>query len=494
VNEAVILLSNNDHEADRDAVSAVVQEMVNQENLVVEIAEGNMPLVYKPTFFYSEQHLAKLIKQQLQQPKPVDPARVESWIERFTQSRGIELSQQQYEAVATAATAKVMILTGGPGCGKTFTTRTIVALWKAMGKKIALAAPTGRAAQRLGEMTRLGAKTIHRLLEFDPSTRGFKRDQDNPLPCDAVIVDEASMLDLFLAHSLLKAIPKDAQLLLVGDIDQLPSVGAGNVLRDVIDSAQVPVVRLTQVFRQAAQSLIIRAAHQINKGKFPYLELISDQPRADCLWHTGGTQPEHGVQAAGELITQFVPKLGFNPVTDVQVLCPMTRGAVGTRNFNQVLQNLLNPPHPEKLEITRGGTVLREKDRVIQLKNDYERGVFNGDLGNIVAIDPEEKEVTVAYPDNVATYDYADLNEIGLAWAVTIHKAQGSEYPVVVLPLYTQHYMMLFRNLLYTGITRAQKLVVVIGSKKALGIAVNQMRQQLRYTRLSERLKMVEVG
>jgi exodeoxyribonuclease V alpha subunit len=230
----------------------------------------------------------------------------------------------------------------------------------------------------------------------------------------------------------------------------------------------VPVVRLTQVFRQAAQSLIIRAAHEINKGQLPYLEPISDTPRADCLWHTGGTQPEHGVQAAGELITQFVPQLGFNPVTDVQVLCPMTRGVVGTRNFNQVLQQLLNPPHPEKLEITRGGTVLREKDRVIQLKNDYERGVFNGDLGNIIAIDPEEKEVTVAYPDNVATYDYADLNEIGLAWAVTIHKSQGSEYPVVVLPLYTQHYLMLFRNLLYTGITRAQKLVIVIGSKKAI--------------------------
>lgn len=494
LNEAVALLSSKEHEADREAISVVVQEMASKQDLIIEVVEGNMQLCYRPTFFYSEQSLAKLLKQKLGQSLEVDSARVRDWIERFTQSRGIQLSEQQQQAVQSAATSKVMILTGGPGCGKTFTTHTIVALWKAMGKKIALAAPTGRAAQRLSEMTRLEAKTVHRLLEFDPSSRGFKRDLGNPLPCDAVIVDEASMLDLFLAHSLLKAISKDTQLLLVGDIDQLPSVGAGNVLRDLISSEQVPVVRLTQVFRQAAQSLIIRAAHQINQGQYPYLEPITDQPTTDCLWHNGGTEPEHGVQAAGELITEFVPKLGFNPITDVQVLCPMTRGVIGTRNLNKVLQNLLNPPHPEKMEITRGGTIFREGDRVIQLKNDYERGVFNGDLGNIAAIDPEEKEVTITYPGNVATYDYADLNEIGLAWAVTIHKSQGSEYPVVVLPLYTQHYLMLFRNLLYTGITRAQKLVIVIGSKKAIAIAVNQMRQQLRYTRLSERLKMIEVS
>jgi exodeoxyribonuclease V alpha subunit len=279
VNESVILLSNKNHEADSEAVAGVVQEMVSQDNLVVEAAEGNMRLVYKPTFFYSEKGLATLIKQRLHSSDDVDEARVKRWIERFTQSHQIELSPQQCEAVETAARARMMVLTGGPGCGKTFTTRTIVVLWKAMGKKIALAAPTGRAAQRLSEMTGLPAKTVHRLLEFDPRHGGFKRDLENPLECDAMIVDEASMLDLFLAHSLLKAIPKDAQLLLVGDIDQLPSVGAGNVLRDIIDSAKVPVVRLTQVFRQAAQSLIIRAAHDINQGKFPYLEPSSYLPK-----------------------------------------------------------------------------------------------------------------------------------------------------------------------------------------------------------------------
>lgn len=267
--------------------------------------------------------------------------------------------------------------------GKTFTQKTIVALWQAMGKKIGLAAPTGRAAQRLGELAGLEAKTVHRLLEFDPAFRGFKRDADNPLPFDAVIVDEVSMLDLFLAHSLMKAISNDTQLLVVGDVDQLPSVGPGKVLADLIESGKIPVVRLTQVFRQAASSAIIRNAHQINQGHYPHLETISDNPKSDCLWHNGGTKPEHTVQVIGELLTDFIPRQGFDPTSDVQVLCPMTRGLVGTRNLNQVLQQLLNPSSPEKPEITRAGMILRVGDRVIQLKNDYNREVFNGDLGII---------------------------------------------------------------------------------------------------------------
>jgi exodeoxyribonuclease V alpha subunit len=340
-------------------------------------------------------------------------------------------------------------------------------------------------------MTRLEASTLHRLLEFDPRTMGFKRDGDNPLPCQAIVVDEASMLDLFLAYSLLKAVPKDAQLLLVGDIDQLPSVGPGNVLQDLMASGRIPVVRLTQVFRQAAQSAIVTAAHQINNGQYPTIEPISDNPRSDCLWHGGGYQPEHGVQVITELIEELIPRLGFNKATDVQVLCPMTRGLVGTRNLNRVLQELINPPASDKVELARGGTMLRVGDRVIQQTNDYQREVFNGDLGVVRAIDTVEQEVTVQYAERSVSYDYADLNEIALAWAVTIHKSQGSEYPIVILPLYMQHYLMLSRNLLYTGLTRAKRLAIVIGAKKAIAISVHSTDKQQRYTQLKQWLSVV---
>ncbi len=359
----------------------------------------------------------------------------------------------------------MLILTGGPGCGKTFTTRTIVALWKAMGKSIALASPTGRAAQRLSELSGQDAKTVHRLLEFDPRNMAFKRDPDNPIPAQAIVVDEASMLDLFLANSLVKAIAPETQLLLVGDTDQLPSVGPGAVLHDLIASGQIPVVRLTQVFRQAQASQIVSNAHRINQGQLPRLETVSSTPQSDCLW-LGAPEPENGVQAIQELISDLIPQLGFDAAKDVQVLCPMTRGEVGTRNLNMVLQHLINPPGLGKTEINRGGMTLRVGDRVIQKVNDYNREVFNGDLGVIEVIDSEEQEVTVQFAERSVHYDYADINEITLAWSVTIHKSQGSEYPVVILPLYMQHYLMLSRNLLYTGLTRARKLAILVGPQR----------------------------
>jgi len=488
INLAAQCLTSEEHEPESDAIASVIAYMEQERELVVETAEGEMRLCYKPTFFFTERNLANRLSQQFSGSIDCDLPRVRHWLKRYTSSRQIELSLQQQQAVERAAQSQLMILTGGPGCGKTFCTRTIVALWKAMGKTIALAAPTGRAAQRLGEMAGMEAKTLHRLLEFDPRTQGFKRNEENPLDCQAVVVDEASMLDLFLAHSLFKALPKQAQVLLVGDTDQLPSVGPGSVLKDLIDSKGFPVICLTQVFRQAAQSGIIRAAHQINQGQFPQLEAISDQPQSDCLWHSGGYEPEHGVQALGEILSDLIARLGFNPATDVQVLCPMTRGTVGTRNLNQVLQQLLNPPHPERAEMVRGSFVLRVGDRVIQQKNNYDYGVFNGDLGIICAIDRVEQKVTVAFDGREVNYDYADLNELALAWAITIHKSQGSEYPVVILPLYLQHYPMLSRNLFYTGLTRGKKLVIVIGSRKAIAIAVNQLKEQRRYTRLAERL------
>ncbi|MBW4506870.1 MAG: ATP-dependent RecD-like DNA helicase [Scytonematopsis contorta HA4267-MV1] len=481
-------LKTDDHQPKEDALTTIIQNMTLNNELIRECAEDKTLLCYKPTFFHTEQNLAQEIKQRLARPINPDIERVSSWIQRFTASRKIQLSEQQQEAVENAAYSRVMILTGGPGCGKTFVTRTIVELWKAMGKTIALAAPTGRAAQRLAEMTGLEAKTVHRLLEFDPKTRSFKRDRNSPLPQAAIIVDEASMLDLFLAYSLVEAVCENAQILFVGDIDQLPSVSPGQVLADLINSHRVPVVRLTQVFRQAQTSAIITAAHQINHGQYPRIEPISNTPTADCLWHGGGYEPEHGVQAICELIEQFIPSLGFNPSTDVQILTPMARGLVGTRNLNRVLQQLINPPRPEKVEITRGDLILRTGDRVIQLTNDYQREVFNGDVGFITNIDKEEQEVTIQYNERDVVYDYPDLNEITLAFATTIHKSQGSEYPVVILPMYTQHYMMLSRNLLYTGLTRAKKLAIIIGSQKAIGMAVRSVNQQQRYTQLQQKL------
>ncbi len=480
------LLTTQEHEAEEEPILGILSEMVRSEELIRE--QDGEPLYYKPSFFYAEQHLAKLLQQKLITSLAVDPERVKSWINRYTASRQIELSTQQYLAVEKAAREQVMILTGGPGTGKTFVTRTIVTLWKAMGRKIACAAPTGRAAKRLTEMTGIEAKTIHRLLEFDPSKMGFKRDLDNPLDCSAIVVDESSMVDLFLAHSLLKAIPHKAQLLMVGDIDQLPSVGPGNILKDLIASEKIPVVRLNQVFRQAASSAIVRTAHQINHGHYPQLEPVSMKATSDCLWHSGGTEAEHGVQTICDLIEHYIPQAGFNPATDVQVLCPMTRGLIGTRNLNKVLQQLINPPSEEKTDLVRGDSILRVEDRVMQLKNDYNKEVFNGDLGLVMDLDHIEKKAIINFDERDVVYDYADLNEITLAWATSIHKSQGSEYPVVILPIYTQHYVMLSRNLFYTGLTRAKRLALIVGSEKAIAIAVKQVKQQQRYTRLKERL------
>ncbi len=482
------LLTTEEQVAEETSIIGILSEMVREEQLIRDT--DREPLYYKPSFFYSEQHLAKLLQQKLATSLEVEEERVKSWINRYTASRRIELSPQQYLAVVTAAQEQVMILTGGPGTGKTFVTRTIVMLWKAMGRKIACAAPTGRAAKRLTEMTGIEAKTIHRLLEFDPSKMGFKRDLDRPLDCSAIVVDESSMVDLFLAHSLLKAIPDKAQILMVGDIDQLPSVGPGNVLKDLIASNKIPVVRLTQVFRQAAASAIITTAHQINHGQIPHLEPVSMKATSDCLWHNGGTEPEHGVQTICDLIEHYIPRAGFDAATDVQVLCPMTRGVVGTRNLNKVLQQLINPSSEEKTELVRGDSILRTGDRVMQLKNDYNKEVFNGDLGMVMDIDHTEKEVIINFDERDIVYDYADLNEITLAWATSIHKSQGSEYPVVILPLYTQHYVMLSRNLFYTGLTRAKQLALIVGSEKAIAIAVKQVKQQQRYTRLKERLEV----
>jgi exodeoxyribonuclease V alpha subunit len=499
IEQVVQRLSLAEHQPNPQTVAAIMFQMGLEEQLVMQGHREHEFIYYQPAFYHSEQAASSKLHQLLSRPVTVDLPRVQAWIEKYIAATGMQLSSEQRIAVEMAASKRVLILTGLPGCGKTFTTRTIVALWKAMGKSVVLASPTGRAAQRLSEMTGKEAKTIHRLLEFDPRTMKFKRDVDNPIEAQAIVVDEASMLDLFLAHSLLKAIPPDAQLLLVGDIDQLPSVGPGNVLRDAISSEHIPVVRLTQVFRQAAQSAIVSNAHRINSGQYPQLESVSYTPKSDCLW-LNALQPEHGVQGIQELVTDLIPRLGFDPARDVQVLCPMTRGDVGTRSLNKILQELINPPCASKAEIVYAGVTLRVGDgrvanrlrhRVIQKVNDYNREVFNGDLGVIKAIDLEETEVTVQFSERLVTYDYADLNEITLAFATTIHKAQGSEYPVVILPMFMQHYLMLSRNLLYTGLTRAKQLAILVGSPSSIGLAVRQVKDTERYTLLARRLQNI---
>ncbi len=486
---AVQRLSLPGHQPDLAVMTQLTSKMALTGELVMQLGNAEQPAIcYDPPFYGAEFKLAERLALLLSQPLTVDLPRVQRWIDRFIEKTGMPLSDQQRQAVEIAASSRLLVLTGGPGTGKTFCTRTIVALWKAMGKTIALASPTGRAAQRLSEMTRQEAKTVHRLLEFDPSQFKFKREADNPIPAEAIVIDEASMLDLFLANSLLKAIRLESQLLLVGDIDQLPSVGPGNVLADLIQSGQIPVVRLSEVFRQAQSSQIVRNAHEINQGKLPILEPVSLQPDSDCLW-VNAFQPEQGLRAIQQLVNQTIPQLGFEPLRDLQLLCPMIRGELGTRRLNQLLQQLLNPPSASQRQLNRGSKILREGDRVIQQSNDYNREVFNGDIGRIQAIDLNEQSVTVQFAERLVSYDYADQTELELAWAVSIHKSQGSEYPVVILPIYMQHSLLLSRNLIYTGLTRAKQLAIFVGSQKAIEFAVNQTKNQQRYTLLAERLR-----
>ncbi len=491
VDHAVSQLKLPEYPVEPERITELIGEMAEAKQLIMQQGYGKLhdqQICYTPAFYHTEVALARRLATCAKAPVDVDLPRVQRWIEGYTQKKGLTLSDEQRRAVELAASSHILVLTGGPGVGKTFTTKTIVALWKAMGKSILLAAPTGRAAARLAEMTGREAKTIHRLLAFDPKTMHFRFDEQNPLEAEAIIVDETSMLDLFLAHSLFKAISPSTQILLVGDIDQLPSVGPGMVLQDMIHSEQIPVVRLTEVFRQAASSHIITNAHRINQGLFPHLTPTTKFAESDCLW-LEAAEPVLGAEGIVHLVSAYLPRHGIDSARQVQVLCPATRGEIGTRQLNAILQQVLNPPKSGKLELSRGGSILRVGDRVIQQVNDYQREVFNGDLGTVASIDLEEQEVSVQFAERAVTYDYADLGELALAWAITVHKSQGSEYPVVILPLFLQHYMLLSRNLLYTGITRAKQLAILVGPTKAIGLTVKRIMERERYTALADRLK-----
>jgi exodeoxyribonuclease V alpha subunit len=417
----------------------------------------------------------------------IDPGKALPWVEQRT---GLTLADSQQAAVRLALLAKVMVITGGPGVGKTTIVNSILSILAAKGVRLLLCAPTGRAAKRMSEATGREACTIHRLLEVDPKTGGFKRGDDNPLDCDLLVIDEVSMVDILLMHALLRAVPDRAALMIVGDVDQLPSVGPGQVLADVIASGAVPVVRLTEVFRQAANSRIIVNAHRINQGQMPDL----DRPEEESdFYYVPADDPETAVAHIVDLVKTRIPqRFGFDPVRDIQVLCPMNRGGVGARSLNIELQAALNPAGERKVQ--RFGWTFAPGDKVMQIENDYDKEVYNGDIGYIDQVDPEAGEVTANFDGRTVTYGFGELDMLVPAYAATIHKSQGSEYPAIVIPLLIQHYPMLQRNLLYTGVTRGKRLVVLVGQKKAVAIAVRNVSGRRRWSKLRDWLQQKPTG
>ena len=457
-----------------------------REHLKTALEDGSLirekEAIYLPPMFYSEIAAAKKIKEIAKASNTYQYLEIGDTLEAISREEKIEYDIIQQEAITRALRSKFMVLTGGPGTGKTTTTLAIIKAFQHLGARVLLAAPTGRAAKRLSEATRMEAKTIHRLLEFSPG-EGYKKNQDAPLEGEVLIIDEASMIDLLLMHNLLKAIRPEMNVVLVGDVDQLPSVGAGNVLKDMIRSRSVPVVKLERIFRQAQDSEIVVNAHRINKGTFPVLKQEKD---SDFFFIEEG-DPARLVSIIKELIEKRLPKYyGVNPIHDIQVLTPMQRGETGTQNLNRVLQETLNKSR-ESIQV--GADVFYLGDKVMQIKNNYDKSVFNGDIGIITKINKEDGIVTVQFDPMLASYEKSELDELVLAYAVTVHKSQGSEYPIVIAPLTTQHYMMLQRNLLYTCVTRAKKVMVLIGTKKAVFMAVKNDKITQRNTRLAELLQ-----
>jgi len=473
---------------DQEIITQAITELSKGKEIILEEinVEKDHRAVYLAPFYVAETEIAQRLRGLKESPSTIRPIHPEKAIEWVQQKLKIELAEKQKEAVLLAGNSKVLIITGGPGTGKTTIITAILKIFQQLKLRILLAAPTGRAAKRMSEATGWESKTIHRLLEYSPKKSGFKKDQEDPLEADVIVIDEASMVDTLLMYHLLKAIPFQAHLILVGDVDQLPSVGPGNVLRDIIDSGIFTVVRLTEIFRQAQESMIIVNAHKVNQGEFPILKEIERKEIAD-FYFIQEEEPEKALNQILTLCSERIPNhFGFHPIRDIQVLTPMHKGVIGAINLNIELQKKLNP---EQQGITHGSRTFKLNDKVMQIVNNYDKEVFNGDIGWVSRINQEDRELTIDFEGRLVPYDFSDLDEVVLAYAISVHKSQGSEYPVVILPVTTQHYILLQRNLIYTGITRAKKLVVLVGTKKALAIAIKNNKPQLRFTHLSERLK-----
>ncbi len=474
--------------ASANLVEKAIARLAQAEELVVEDAA-----IYLAPFYYAEIGVANRLKQIFASPQSrLAKFRAMEWraaFEWIASKNKIELTEKQQQAVQTALTSKVSILTGGPGTGKTTSVRALIQLLKAKGHSFKLAAPTGRAAKRLSEATGEAAQTLHRLLEFKPfEGNKFLRDRDNPLDADLIIVDELSMIDLLLANALLKAIDITSHVLFIGDPDQLPSVGAGNVLKDLIASKFVPVVALDVIFRQSEDSLIIENAHRINRGQMP---LFSKTARDFFLF--AESEPAQAALRVVDLVKHRIPrKFGLDSIDDIQVLSPMHRGEVGVGELNRALQDALNPAEERKREWRHGSRVFRVGDKVLQTRNNYQKQVFNGDLGRVVAIDAEQQSLGVDFDGAHINYEFSEADELVHAFAMSVHKSQGSEYRVVVIPILTQHFLLLQRNLLYTAVTRAKQLVVLVGTQKAISIAVRNDKVAQRNSRLAARLASAE--
>jgi exodeoxyribonuclease V alpha subunit len=459
---------------EEEAIKPALETMIGAEDVICE-----EDAIYLTPFYFSEVGCAKRIRALLSAPKQLSTDSINA---PLMPQGEVKYDEVQQDAIRMAVSSKMMVLTGGPGTGKTTTIKGIISAYQHTGCSILLAAPTGRAAKRMAEATGMEAKTIHRLLEYKPP-EGYQRNEEAPLEGDMLVVDESSMIDIILMYNLLKAIPAHMTLIMVGDTDQLPSVGAGNVLKDIIASKAVPVVRLERIFRQAQGSRIIMNAHRINRGQSIEIRNTRDSD----FFFTAKETPESALGSIVDYCTRRLPKyFKADPLRDIQVLTPMQRGVIGAANLNQALQQAMNPT---TICLKRGGVEYRLRDKVMQIKNDYDKEVFNGDIGIVTAVNLEDRDLTVAFDGREVTYDSTELDELVLAYATTIHKAQGSEYPIVVMPFMMTHYVMLQRNLLYTGVTRAKKALVLVGEKKAIWYAIRNEKTAERNTRLGKRLQ-----